>query len=473
MGESRRAGVVDREPALHEVGGRAIASIRGPADQALELERVDRSAEDREGPEKQVGIGSEPSRPGRDDRIDVSPVALGPREQVEPERRAAGPLPERRRLRRSHPGPAGHQPHTVVAVERPDVQGDDGRLVADDGRQRCCETVGDGRGPGRDHERETPPRAGRCPDQEVAQGERERVDPLEVVDEQGRGALPGELSMDGLEDPDGVEPADLGPRVEQAMERPILAGRREPAEQRGRRGQRHARLRLVTGEPVDPLAVERPPGFIQEPRLPDPGVPHEEERAHAPFAPRRSDQRADGRHLVRPTDEHLAHAVRLRRPAIAPKVALLAWTSGAEASSTIVTFWRAIGDDAQREDRPRTPEVWPKLAELFAAGGDPKWCLVHAVTVGISSLLTRSCGSSQDLRVGCSLLAGFAKSGLPRARVVCAAGRRACSYFRSRDDELSADWRCCCSHADTSDRPAGLLASVCAVRATMAGWQTS
>ena len=111
-------------------------------------------------------------------------------------------------------------------------------------------------------------------------------------------------------------PPTSAPGVEQAMERPILAGRREPAEQRGRRGQRHARLRLVTGEPVDPLAVERPPGFVQEPRLPDPGVPHEEERAHASFAPRRSDQRADGRHLVRPTDEHLAHAVRLRRPAI-------------------------------------------------------------------------------------------------------------------------------------------------------------
>ena len=23
---------------------------------------------------------------------------------------------------------------------------------------------------------------------------------------------------------------------------------------------------------------------------------------------------------------------------------------------------------------PATPEVWPQLAELFAAGGDPKWC---------------------------------------------------------------------------------------------------
>ena len=191
-----------------------------------------------------------------------------------------------------------------------------GRLVADDGRQRCRETVGDGRGPGRDHERQAPTRAGRRPDQEVAQGERERVDPLEVVDEQGRGTLPGELSMDRLEDPDGVEAADLGAGVEQAMERPILAGRREPAEQRGRRGQRHARLRLVAGEPVDPVAVERPPGFVEEPRLPDPGVPHEEQRADASFAPRRRDQRADGRHLVRPTDEHLAHAVRLRRPAI-------------------------------------------------------------------------------------------------------------------------------------------------------------
>ena len=142
--------------------------------------------------------------------------------------------------------------------------------------------------------------------EEVAQGERERVDPLEIVDEQGGGTLSGELAMDGLEDPDRVEAADLGARVEQSMEGPILCGRREPAEQRGGRGQRHARLRLVTGEPVDRVAVERPPGFVQEARLPDPGVPHEEQRAHAPFAPRRSDQRANGRHLVRPTDEHRA-----------------------------------------------------------------------------------------------------------------------------------------------------------------------
>jgi hypothetical protein len=35
--------------------------------------------------------------------------------------------------------------------------------------------------------------------------------------------------MDRLEDPDGVEAADLGARVEQAMEGPILGGRREPA----------------------------------------------------------------------------------------------------------------------------------------------------------------------------------------------------------------------------------------------------
>ena len=46
------------------------ASIRGPADQALELERVDRPAEDRERPEQQVGIGSRapaswPRRPRR------------------------------------------------------------------------------------------------------------------------------------------------------------------------------------------------------------------------------------------------------------------------------------------------------------------------------------------------------------------------------------------------------------------------
>ena len=125
VGQPRGAAVVDREPPLHEVGGRAIASIRGPADQALELERVDRPAEDREGPEQQVGIGAEPSRPGRHDRVDVASVALRPREQVEPERRSAGPLPERRRLGRSDPGPTGHQPDAVVAVERPDVQGDE------------------------------------------------------------------------------------------------------------------------------------------------------------------------------------------------------------------------------------------------------------------------------------------------------------------------------------------------------------
>jgi hypothetical protein len=23
---------------------------------------------------------------------------------------------------------------------------------------------------------------------------------------------------------------------------------------------------------------------------------------------------------------------------------------------------------------PASPEIWPPLAELFAAGGDPKWC---------------------------------------------------------------------------------------------------
>ena len=94
--------------------------------------------------------------------------------------------------------------------------------------------------------------------------------------------------------------------------------RRQPAEQWGRRGQRHARLGLVAGEPVDPVAIERPPGFVEEPRLPDPGVPHEEQRADASFPPRGRDQRADGRHLVRPTDEHLAHAVRLRRRAMLP-----------------------------------------------------------------------------------------------------------------------------------------------------------
>ena len=149
------------------------------------------------------------------------------------------------------------------------------------------------------------------------QGERERVDPLEVVDEQDRGTLAGELAMDRLEDPDGVEAADLGAGVEQAVERPVLAGRRETAEQRGRRCERHARLRLVSGKPVDPVAIEGPPGLVQEPRFPDARVPDEEQRPDASFAARGRDQRADGRHLVRPTDEHLAHAVRLRRPAIA------------------------------------------------------------------------------------------------------------------------------------------------------------
>jgi GNAT superfamily N-acetyltransferase len=31
-------------------------------------------------------------------------------------------------------------------------------------------------------------------------------------------------------------------------------------------------------------------------------------------------------------------------------------------------------DDRGVEIQPLTPETWPALAELFAAGGDPKWC---------------------------------------------------------------------------------------------------
>ena len=95
VGQPRGTAVVDREPPLNEVGGGAIGSIRGPPDEALELERVDRPTEDREGAEEEVGIGAEPPRPGRHDRVDVSAVALRPSEQVEPERRAAGPLPQR------------------------------------------------------------------------------------------------------------------------------------------------------------------------------------------------------------------------------------------------------------------------------------------------------------------------------------------------------------------------------------------
>jgi len=28
---------------------------------------------------------------------------------------------------------------------------------------------------------------------------------------------------------------------------------------------------------------------------------------------------------------------------------------------------------------PASREAWPALAELFAAGGDPKWCWYHCV----------------------------------------------------------------------------------------------
>ena len=118
--------------------------------------------------------------------------------------------------------------------------------------------------------------------------------------------------MDRLEDADRIEPADLGVGIEQTHERPVLAGRREPTEERRNGGEGHARLRLVAGEPQDPVAGGSPFGLVHESRLADPGLPDQHQRSHATFAARLGEQHVDRPQLVSASDELLAHADRLR-----------------------------------------------------------------------------------------------------------------------------------------------------------------
>jgi GNAT superfamily N-acetyltransferase len=39
-----------------------------------------------------------------------------------------------------------------------------------------------------------------------------------------------------------------------------------------------------------------------------------------------------------------------------------------------VRFWARVKHDAGVNIVPASPQLWPQIAELFAAGGDPKWC---------------------------------------------------------------------------------------------------
>ena len=313
MGQPRGTAVVDREPrSTRSAVARSDRSAGHPTRPSSSSASTGRPRIARcrgAGWHRRRAPASWPPRPRR--RLGRPP----PREQVEPERRPAGPLPERRRLGRPIPArldtsrtPSSRSSGRMCRV----TTGDSSPMtVASDAAKRSVT------GGGRDATTSARPR----PESAVARtrkwhrakaagrptGGRRRTGPRHAAGRAGDG--PTRRS---------------GWRRGRRPRRPGRAGhgRSDPrwspraSEQRGGRGQRHARLGLVAGAPVDSVAVERPPGFVQEPRLPDPGVPHEEQRADAPFAPRRSDQRANGRHLVRPTDEHLAHAVRLRRGAI-------------------------------------------------------------------------------------------------------------------------------------------------------------
>ena len=122
-------------------------------------------------------------------------------------------------------------------------------------------------------------------------------------------------TVNRLEDPDRIEPADLCAGVEQPVKRPIIAGRREPPEQARGGCEWHARLGLVAREPENALPTLRHLGFVEQARLPDAGIADDDQGADAPLAPRCGDQVADRGHLVCAPDEPLAHRLRLRQAA--------------------------------------------------------------------------------------------------------------------------------------------------------------
>ena len=106
------------------------------------------------------------------------------------------------------------------------------RSVIEGGRQGRAEAVGDSRWTGRHDQREAAPGASRCAHEEVTQRDGQGIDPLEVIDEQRRRTLSGQLAVDRLEEADGIEPADVGVGIEQTEEGPILARGRESTEER-------------------------------------------------------------------------------------------------------------------------------------------------------------------------------------------------------------------------------------------------
>ena len=182
----------------------------------------------------------------------------------------AGPFPERRRLGRTDSRPTGHQPEPssrssgwtcrvmsgdwspmTVASEaaKRSVVGDGREATTTPSPGRSRPSPGPGSGTGR-------ARAGR-----PIGGRRRRGPPRAA-----------ERAADGRTRKSGWRrAADLGPRVEQAMERPILAGRRSRRSGEPRPAARSTRVR---SRRTDRCRRHRaPPGFVQEPRLPDPGCP--------------------------------------------------------------------------------------------------------------------------------------------------------------------------------------------------------
>ena len=189
-----------------------------------------------------------------DDRVEVALAAIGLDEQIQPERRSARSLPQLDRLSSiAAPAPAEDESDAIGAIQRTQVQRRRALSFAEGGRQGGRESVGDRRRSRRDDEGEAAAGPCRRANEEVTQRDRERVDPLQVVDEQCSRSEAGQLAMDRLEDADRIEPADLGVGIEQTDECPVLAGRGEPTEERCNGCERHAHLRLVAGEPQDPF----------------------------------------------------------------------------------------------------------------------------------------------------------------------------------------------------------------------------
>ena len=179
-------------------------------------------------------------------RIRLYPVGAG--QCLEPERRAGCLDPELVRLvfaqaRRNGPGKLDSR----VAIEP--AQLDDGHGVR---AQRVRSRVREGdRGRGRASRRdddERVARVSRCSEEVVAEGHRQRIDPLQIVKDEKHGLERAERPVRGLEDAKRIQ--RRSPFVPTCEEQgvqgdAVLPGMGERAKQRGRRSERNGGFGLV------------------------------------------------------------------------------------------------------------------------------------------------------------------------------------------------------------------------------------